>query len=61
MSTSNNNELGIDDSGITMGSINSISPIILKIMGLINFGNLVDDTLSSKKFTWPTILPHYAI
>ncbi len=69
MSTSNNNELGIDDLGIimnfdilfgveTMGSINSTSPIIVKIVGVVNFGDLVDGTLPSKNLH---VQPYYSI
>jgi hypothetical protein len=32
----------------TMGFVNSTSPIVVKILGLINFGDLVDGTLPSK-------------
>ncbi len=69
MSTSNNNELGIDDLGIkmnfdvlfgveTMGAINSTSPIVVKTVGLINFGDLVDGTLPSN---FLHVQPYYPI
>jgi hypothetical protein len=42
----------------TMGAINSTCPIVVKIMGLINFGDLVDGTLPS---IFLHVQPYYPI
>jgi hypothetical protein len=42
----------------TMGAINSTCPIVVKIMGLIDFGDLVDGTLPS---IFLHVQPYYPI